>query len=169
MDVTTYKCKSDSANCQTHTQDFRGSVGSQRIRMAKIEKESHPHASQVLKTQSWSLQESKKLHTLCGVEVAVIKQHFLWAAKTTEGKHRSELSLVLSQVEEERWGASRIALHFRNRPRQAFAQHTRTTLSLDWAAQNSATSNPTRWPSQCSTNLSSPHGLQALVIELDSY
>ncbi|KAH0877562.1 hypothetical protein Bca4012_070653 [Brassica carinata] len=128
MDVTTYKCKSDSANCQTHTQDFRGSVGRQRIRMAKIEKESHPHASQVLKTQSWSLQESKQLHTLCGVEVAIIvyspvnkhfsfghpnvysvlkslqKQHFLWAAKATEGKHRSELSLVLSQVEEERWG-----------------------------------------------------------------
>ncbi|CAN7041190.1 unnamed protein product [Brassica oleracea var. botrytis] len=35
--------------------------------MAKIEKESHPHASQVLKTQSWSLQESKQLHTLCAV------------------------------------------------------------------------------------------------------
>ncbi|KAF3608926.1 hypothetical protein DY000_02045412 [Brassica cretica] len=50
MDVATYKCKSDSANCQTHTQDFRGSVGRQRIRMAKIEKESHPHASQRLQS-----------------------------------------------------------------------------------------------------------------------
>ncbi|CAH8353860.1 unnamed protein product [Eruca vesicaria subsp. sativa] len=63
--------------------------------------------------------------------------------------------------------ASRIALPFRNRQSQAFAQHTRLTLSLDWAAQNSATTDPTCGPSQSSTNLSSPLGLQALVTELD--
>ncbi|KAF8094494.1 hypothetical protein N665_0360s0001, partial [Sinapis alba] len=32
--------------------------------------------------------------------------------------------------------ASRIALLFRNRLSQAFAQHTQITLGLDWAAQN---------------------------------
>lgn len=52
-----------------------------------------------------------------------------------------------------------------NRLSQAFAQHTQTTLSLDWAAENSATTEPTRGASQCPTNLISPLGLQALVIE----
>jgi len=54
--------------------------------------------------------------------------------------------------------ASRIAHQCKNRLSQAFAQHTQITHSLDWAAQNNATTDLTRGPSQCSTNLLSPLG-----------
>ena len=46
---------------------------------------------------------------------------------------------------------------------QAFAQHTRITLGLDWAAQNMPQQIRPVGPGQCSTILLSPHGSQALA------
>lgn len=109
------------------TSKKKGSSGRQRIRMAKIEKESHRQVA-FSKRRAGLFKKASELCTLCGVEVAIIV--FSPAKKPFSFGHpsvysvldryrnntsfqqqsqpmentatRSELSLVLSQVEEEK-------------------------------------------------------------------
>ncbi|CAH2037522.1 unnamed protein product [Thlaspi arvense] len=113
---------------QVMTWKKKGSVGRQRIRMAKIEKESHRQVT-FSKRKAGLFKKASELCTLCGAEVAIIvyspaKKPFSFghpnlysvldryrnnASSLVQQKQpqeneaaRSELSFVLSQLEEEK-------------------------------------------------------------------
>ncbi|KAJ0253460.1 hypothetical protein HA466_0111440 [Hirschfeldia incana] len=109
------------------TSKKKGSTGRQRIRMAKIEKESHRLVA-FSKRRAGLFKKASELCTLCGIEVAIIvfspakkpfsfghpnvysvldryrnNTSFQQQSKRLENTEtRNELSLVLSKVEEEK-------------------------------------------------------------------